>query len=132
MSRGIVWSLAVAASLLAAPAKAQTTTRFDVPFAFEVNGRAMPAGHYDLISRASPVAEFIGVDSKGGTLSYWRSNPSLVDDGLSRLKFLKVGNHYYLRSGAIPGRFVIWPVNEKRLTIQAKVKAEPVVIVARR
>ena len=68
----------------------------DVPFAFSINGKAMPAGQYDVReagSRATIIETKDGSAHVLGIYSYAGENSTQAN----KLVFDKVGDHYFLR-----------------------------------
>lgn len=127
-------ALVAGAFLLAATAWAQlgTATRFDVPFAFEAGGMAMPAGQYGLVKSTDNVAVLRNVTAKVGVVTPWRQNWQMKPSEVARMVFLKTGDHYILKSGEIPGFIAEWRIDKHAMTIEAKAEAQEVVILARR
>jgi hypothetical protein len=100
MKRNILGALMtlIMAATIAAPvvhAQSSITLITNVPFAFNVNGNALPAGHYqirDLGSRATLIETKDGKTQVMGL--YAPAGPS--KPGESKLVFHKIGDNYFL------------------------------------
>ena len=93
---GALMTLIVACTLAVPMIHAQTIMRADVPFAFSVDGKYLPAGTYqirELDSRATLISNQDGHFNVLGIYAY--AGPSKADE--NKLVFDKVGDHYFLR-----------------------------------
>ena len=118
-------ALGLGAMMCAAPAVAQTTMRFNVPFAFVAGDHVMPAGAYRVtLDNSFGLARFEGLSDLSVQLV------RLVPGGIERktgsnytgsLRFAKYGEKYFLdgvwKAGSIAGNATI---PSKRMLESAK------------
>ena len=110
MSRKSFGVAAVAVAVLGlvatvALAQEPGTITFEIPYAFLVNGKEMPAGGYDLKVQRNSAAVLILVSLQTKERIYVQSLTRLADMGGAepRIVFDKVENTYYLSEVHIPG-----------------------------
>jgi len=71
------------------------STRFNVPFAFVVSDKQMPAGQYHVTSLFWNAVEIVGTEGKGGVITL--GQPTMLPAGAEpKLIFHKYGKHYFL------------------------------------
>jgi hypothetical protein len=96
----LLFSLPLAAGLLASaiPASAQTNLDVTVPFAFSVGNQHLPAGHYRVQSQSQSnyFLSIRNVETAGTTVVMVRSEAGRHLQGNSRLVFNREGNQNYL------------------------------------
>jgi hypothetical protein len=94
----LLFSLPLAAGLLASaiPASAQTNLDVTVPFAFSVGNQHLPAGHYRVQSQSNYFLSIRNVETSGTTVVTVRSEGGRHLQGNSRLVFDREGNQNYL------------------------------------
>ena len=119
-------------SAFAAWGQMGTSAGLEVPFAFVVSGKAMPAGTY-FVSANDPVITIKNIDSNVGFLGHVNRNAKLNYDLKARMTFIKAGNSYYLKSASLPGKSTRWKLDERSIAMQARNdNPSEVVILARR
>ena len=97
MKRNLIGTLSlVALSLLlnVTGVAAQAVAKGDVPFAFTVAKKQMPAGSYSILSNSPASIQIRNNDTGASVLSLVRSE--LPSDRSPRLVFHHVGNQYFL------------------------------------
>ena len=96
--RHLLFSLPLAAGLLASavPASAQTNLDVTVPFAFSVGNHHLPAGHYWVQSQSNYFLSIRNVETASTTVVMVRSEGGRHLQGNSRLVFNREGNQNYL------------------------------------
>jgi|HubBroStandDraft_6_1064221.scaffolds.fasta_scaffold1842541_1 hypothetical protein len=93
---GALATLAVALTVSVSFAQAQSRVQADVPFAFSLQGRAMPAGNYQIIARSGQVLEVRSLDSQHGQLLIKPMSLQSSKDQSPKLVFHKYGDQYFL------------------------------------
>jgi hypothetical protein len=81
------------------------TITFEIPYAFVVNGREMPAGAYDLRVQRNSAAVLILSSLETKERTYVQSLTRLADMGgtEARIVFDKAGNTYFFSEVHVPG-----------------------------
>jgi hypothetical protein len=87
--------LALALLVITSSAFAQTRSTANVPFAFTIGNRALPAGSYDLSPIAPKVILIRSNESGVGVIALVRTEYAGKDQG-PKLVFHKCGNQYFL------------------------------------
>jgi hypothetical protein len=91
------FAILAAALIVSAPfAQAQTRIKAGVPFAFNLQDKAMPAGNYQIIALSDRVLEFWNLDSKHGQLVAKQMSVESFKDQSPKLVFHKYGDQYFL------------------------------------
>lgn len=122
---------AILISIGSACAHAQSTVEARIPFSFNVNGKVLPAGTYQ-VGYASPSRQLIVIRSKDRRFSMLNSAFAADDhgySGLGKLVFTQYGNQYFLHTvlcSALAMNAEI-PVSkmEKRLRIEIAAQHPP-------
>ena len=89
----------------ATPSFAQSTplVKADIPFAFQANGKLMPAGTYLISEENGSIMRLSGTDKHAQALAI-----ALPDNGVkvataSKITFNKYGDHYFLHNVSVAG-----------------------------
>jgi hypothetical protein len=93
---GALATLAVALTVGVSFAQAQSRVNADVPFAFTLQDKAMPAGNYQIIARSGQVLEVRSLDSQHGQLLIKQLSLQSSKDQSPKLVFHKYGDQYFL------------------------------------
>ncbi len=93
---GALATLAVALTVGVSFAQAQSRVQADVPFAFSLQDRAMPAGNYQIIAQSGQVLEVRSLDSQRGQLLMKPMSVQASNDQSPKLVFHKYGDQYFL------------------------------------
>ncbi|MGB7555468.1 MAG: hypothetical protein WBM04_13940 [Candidatus Korobacteraceae bacterium] len=93
---GALATLAVALTVGVSFAQAQSRVNADVPFAFTLQDKAMPAGNYQIIARSAQVLEVRSLDSQHGQLLIKQMAVQSNKDQSPKLVFHKYGDQYFL------------------------------------
>ena len=98
MKRNIYGALAIlaAALIVSVPlVQAQSRVNADVPFAFSLQDKAMPAGNYQIIARGQAL-EVRNLDTEHGQLLVKQMSVQSTKDQSPKLVFHKYGDQYFL------------------------------------
>ena len=93
---GALATLAVALTVSVSFAQAQSRVQADVPFAFTLQDRAMPAGNYQIIERSNHVLDIRNLDSQRDQLLVGPMAVQSSKDQSPKLVFHKYGDQYFL------------------------------------
>jgi hypothetical protein len=93
---GALATLAVALIVSVPFVQAQSKLQADVPFAFTLQDKAMPAGNYQIIAVDDQVLEVWNMDSHRGKLLLKQISVQAPEAKSPRLVFNKYGDHYFL------------------------------------
>jgi hypothetical protein len=93
---GALAMLAVALMVSVPFVQAQSPVKADVPFAFSLQDRAMPAGNYQIIALSDRVLEVWNLDAQHGQLLAKQMSVQSSKQQGPRLVFHKYGNQYFL------------------------------------
>jgi hypothetical protein len=99
MKRNFYGALAMlaAALIVSVPlAQAQSRVNADVPFAFSLQDKAMPAGNYQIISLSGQALEVLNLDTQHGQLLAKQMSVQAYKDQSPKLVFHKYGDQYFL------------------------------------
>jgi hypothetical protein len=99
MKRNIYGALAMlaAALIVSVPfVQAQSRVNADVPFAFSLQDKAMPAGNYQIISLSGQTLEVLNLDTRHGQLLAKQISVQSSKDQSPKLVFHKYGDQYFL------------------------------------
>jgi hypothetical protein len=99
MKRNIYGAFAIlaAALIVSVPfVQAQTRVSAEVPFAFSLQDKAMPAGNYQIIALRDQVLEVWNSDTKHGQLLAKQMSVQSSKDQSPKLVFHKYGDQYFL------------------------------------
>lgn len=91
---------AILISIGSACAHAQSTVEARIPFSFNVNGKVLPAGTYQ-VGYASPTRQLIAIRSKDGRIGVLNSAFAADGGGYSgtgKLIFKRYGDQYFLHT----------------------------------
>ena len=83
-----------------ASAEVREVRELNVPFAFDVNGKAMPAGHYRVERMANPSVIMLRNESGAGIFVTTKVSEENVWDGSPALTFTRNANGYELSTVA--------------------------------
>lgn len=76
--------------------QAQTRVKADVPFAFSLQDKSMPAGNYAVISLSNQSLEIWNLDANRGTLVAKQMSMQSNREQSPKLVFHKYGDQYFL------------------------------------
>jgi hypothetical protein len=93
---GALVMLAVALIVGVPFVQAQSRVQADVPFAFRLNDKAMPAGNYQIIALDDQVLEAWNLDARRGQLLLKQISVQSSQPKSPRLVFHKYGEQYFL------------------------------------
>jgi hypothetical protein len=93
---GALATLAVALMVGVSFAQSQSRVQADVPFAFTMQDRAMPAGNYQIIALSDRVLEVWNLDEKHGQLLAKQMSVQSSKAQGPKLVFHKYGDQYFL------------------------------------
>ena len=90
-------AMLAAALIVSVPfAQAQSRVKADVPFAFSLQDKAMPAGNYQIIALSDRVLEVWNLDAQHGQLLAKQMSVQSSKDQSPKLVFHKYGDQYFL------------------------------------
>jgi hypothetical protein len=95
-------------------AYAQPVTKADVPFAFQVGTKQLPAGCYKVTTPSQAAIQIVNCNTSAAALSPIRRDS--YSDGRARLVFRHVGNQYFLTQvwGAAGNSGMILPASKPK------------------
>ncbi|MDR3748061.1 MAG: hypothetical protein P4M04_07910 [Acidobacteriota bacterium] len=99
MKRNIYGALAIlgVALMVSVPlVQAQSRVKADVPFAFSLQDKSMPAGNYEVIALSDRVLEVWNLDSQHGQLLIKQIATQSSKAQNAKLVFHKYGDQYFL------------------------------------
>ena len=99
MKRSIYGALAIlaAALIVSVPlVQAQSRVNADVPFAFSLLDKSMPAGNYQIIALSDQALEVWNLDTEHGQLLAKQMSVESSKDQSPKLVFHKYGDQYFL------------------------------------
>ena len=99
MKRNIYGAFAMlaAALIVSVPfAQAQSRVKAEVPFAFSLQDKAMPAGNYQIIAQSDRVLEVWNLDARHGQLLAKQMSVQSSKEESPKLVFHKYGDQYFL------------------------------------
>ena len=93
---GALAMLGVALMVSVPLVQAQSAVKADVPFAFSLQDKSMPAGNYKIIALSGQVLEVWNLDAQRGTLLAKQMSVQSNRDQSPKLVFHKYGDQYFL------------------------------------
>jgi len=112
-----------AAALSAVSFAGSDESRFTVPFAFEVQGQTMPAGHYRLVMNRAHAPILTNMDAKQSVFLSPSATPHVINKGTTvQLIFSAYGNQRFLREyyeGANSRVIRVLPVSRQEQAVRA-------------
>ena len=89
----------------ATPSFAQSTTlvKADIPFAFQANGKLMPAGTYLISQENGSIMRLSGPDKHAQALALALPDTGTDAAKVSKITFNKYGDHYFLHNVWVAG-----------------------------
>ena len=88
-------ALGASTSLLA---QSRAVAKADIPFAFQVGSKVMPAGTYTFSRDGQSILALNGTSAQAHALSMVRPETGLNAPKVGRVTFNKYGDHYFLQS----------------------------------
>jgi hypothetical protein len=89
----------------ATPSFAQSTplVKADIPFAFQANGKLMPAGTYRFSQENGSIMRLSGTDNHVQALAMALRDNGVKPATVSKITFNKYGDHYFLHNVWVAG-----------------------------
>jgi hypothetical protein len=89
----------------ATPSFAQSTSlvKADIPFAFQANGKLMPAGTYIIGQENGSIMRLSGTDNHVQALAMALRDNGVKPATVSKITFNKYGDHYFLHNVWVAG-----------------------------
>jgi hypothetical protein len=89
-------AMLAAALIVSVPFQAQSRVQADVPFAFSLQGKAMPAGNYEIIALSDRAIEVRNLDEQRGQFLLKPMSLQSSREQGPMLVFHKYGDQYFL------------------------------------